>query len=81
MLTLLINNTLVFAVFAIMLVQYVASHFCYNTTFAWSAHAMPWLIRHDPFSNSEAIVPLPPLSLTLESTEAGCDFDQIVFQC
>ncbi len=65
MLNLLKNNTLTFFM---MNWKLAASQSCQNTTLAWSVHSMPWLIKHDPIKNSEAIFPLPPLSPTSNTT-------------
>ncbi len=65
MLTLLKNNTLAFVM---MNWKLVATQSCQNTSLSWSAHSMPWLIKHDPIKTSEAIVPLPPLSPTSNTT-------------
>jgi hypothetical protein len=73
MLTLTKKSVLALDLFAIMPVQFVASHSCQNTSLVWSTHSIPWHVKHDPIKNFETIVPLPPFSYTSESTDGACD--------
>ncbi len=78
MLSLFNNTTLIFTT---LVVQFVASKSCENTSLAWSTDTIPWRIRHDPIKNSETIIPLPSLSQTSESTDGTCGQDKLMFQC